>query len=330
LYSLAALVRSQLRDPSLNVSAAEGSRELRISEQLATIDPQSRRNSSGILLPPRAEVKMTGLGSTALAAESVIVSDILRPETCLTRLGARRLELPIGYGSRRSISPSRVTAGWINYELQESESTREIQFGSSSVTPREMSVVIDVSRAFLRYAVESESMLQLVMRSALESEQERVQIVGSGVGAEPWGVLRAAQAGVIATQPGGLTYGNLLVALQSRVSAGARLRRCGWLFSAEDFAYVSALQRDSGGAPALESASGAWSLAGLRAEFSEALPAGHAICGDFSTMAIVFLGTEEMLVNPYSKVQQQTTIISLHQTLDTCIDRPSFLAVVEP
>ena len=65
-------------------------------------------------------------------------------------------------------------------------------------------------------------------------------------------------------------------------------------------------------------------------EFSEWLPSGHAIAGEFSQMALVFLGSEQLLVNPYSKAQQQTTIISLYSTFDTCIDRPSFLGVIRP
>lgn len=328
-WSFAAAVRSKLTDRELAIGANEGSHELRISEQLATIDPQSKRHSGSIVLPPRAEI-LSGLAPASLSSERVVVADILRPETCLSRLGARRLELPIGYGGQRSISPSRVTAGWVNHSLGETGSTREIQFGSSSVSPRECSLVIDVKRRFLSSAVEAETMLQDVMRSAMESEQERVQILGSGNGTEPWGVLRAAQAGAIASTSGSITYSRCLEALQGRIDAGARLRRCGFLFSAADFEDLAAMER-TGGHPAItESAGGGWSLAGCGAEFSEFLPTGHVILGEFSQMALVFLGSEELLVNPYSKAQQQTTIISIYSTMDTCIDRPSFLGVIEP
>lgn len=288
-WSFAAAVRSKLTDRELGISPGEGSHELRVSEQLATIDPQSKRHSGSIVMPARAEI-LSGLAPASLSSEKVVVADVLRPENALTRLGARRLELPIGYGGQRSISPSRVIAGWVNHSLGETESTREIQFGSSNVTPRECSVVIDVTRRFLRDAVEAEDMLQSVMRSAMESEQERVQIVGSGSSVEPWGVLRAAQAGAIATTSGAITYSRCLEALQARIDAGARLRRCGWLFSSADFEDVIQLNREesSNGFPALETsgrnAGDGWSLAGRPVEFSEYLPTGHVILGEFSQM----------------------------------------------
>ncbi|MCP9824500.1 phage major capsid protein [Synechococcus sp. EJ6-Ellesmere] len=321
---MAALVRSQLRDPELRVTPGEGSRELKVAEQLAAANP-SVRKSGALMLPPRAAVV-----PTALATDGVMLAEILRPETALTRLGARRLELPIGWGGSRSVSPSRVTAGWTNYMLAETEETREIQFGSSNVTPRECSITTEVTRRFLADAVSAEEMLQAVMRSAMESEQERVQIVGSGSGTQPLGILRAAQAGAIATSSGPLTYASLTAALQGRLDAGARLSRCGFLLPQADFDDLAALER-TGGHPALvERPDGGHTLAGRPVEFSEWLPSGHAVAGEFSQCALVFMGAEQLLVNPYSRIQQQITTISLYSTFDACIDRPSLLAVVMP
>jgi HK97 family phage major capsid protein len=266
----------------------------------------------------------------ALVADSLTVEDVVRPETVLSRLGARRVELGLQYGGKRTVTPSRVTAGWTDHSTGEVEGIREIAFGSSSASPRECNVVIDVTRRFLKDAQAAESLLQNVMQEACESEAERVQVAGTGNGAEPLGILPIALAGGIASTAGSVTYARLLECLQGRVDAGARLRRCGWLFSAADFEDSMALEM-TGGFPAISgNAADGWSLAGRPVEWSDFLPTGHVICGEFNTCEIVYQGAPQLLVNPYSRAQQQITQISLYDTFDTSISRPNLLGVIIP
>lgn len=334
-WSFAAVVRSGLRDPDLRVLPGEGARELAISSTLQASIPETRRHSGAIVMPVRAEALTgTAIGTFrpdgTLANTLTTVESVIRPETCLARLGARRTNLGEGYGGKRSVSPSRVTAQWVDPMLGEATVSREISFGSSSASPRECSVVIDVTRKFLREATEAEAMLQDVMSEASESETERVQIAGSGNGIEPLGILTAANAGAIATAAGAITYAKLLEVLQERLDAGARLRRCGFLLSQADFEDVAALER-TGGHPALiEGPDGSWTLAGRPVEFSPWVPSGHAIVGEFAQVELVYMGLPQLLVNPYTRAQQQVSQISVFDTFDTSISRPSLLAVIEP
>lgn len=327
-------MRSSLTDRTLDVPKDEGARELAISRTLQASIPASARRSGAVAVPPRAELLAgitTGSFSQggALVSEAITVGDVLRPETVLTRLGARRTELPEGFGGRRLVSPSRVTAGWVNPDLGESTSSRTITFGSSTALPREGHVRVDVTRAFLRDAEQAETLLQEVMREAHESEAERVQIVGSGTNSEPAGILASASAGDVPSASGVLDYAGLTGALQAALDSGARLRQTGFLLPLADHEDLLRLER-AGGYPSLSEGSDGWRLAGRPAEFSDWLPSGYAICGEFGQLQVVYQGIPQIMTNPYSRTAQQITEISIFDVYDVAIGRPNLLRVITP
>lgn len=323
-YSFAAVVRSQLRDRQLDVSPTEGQKERRLSDTLAATIPAAARKSGAFVLPPRAELLP---GQSNLAATTLSVEQVIRPETVLSRLGARRVELGTGYGGRRLVSPSRVSVGWVNPETLESTTSRTIAFGESAIKPREGSVRVDVTRSFLRNATEAEKMLRDVLAEAHESEAERVQIAGSGDGMEPMGILAAADAGAVPSAAGSITYAGLTGALQLALDAGARLRASGYLLSLADFEAASALER-AGGHPALVETMDGHRLGGRPVEFSPWLPTGFAICGEFAQLGIYYQGLPQLLVNPYTRAAHQVTEISVFDTYDVAIVKPGLLRVI--
>lgn len=323
-FNLAAAIRSQLRDPSLSVLPGEADRELKASKLLESQIPAAQRHSGALVLPPKAT--LTG---APVSGQPVTLEQVVRPEQALSRLGAGRYELGIGYSARRLVSPSRVAVGWVNTDTGEAEVVRTVTFGETGIRPREGSIRIDVTRSFLKNATEANEMLRDVMSEAHESEAERVQIAGSGNGMEPMGILAAAEAGAVPSAAGSISYAGLTAALQLALDAGARLRQCGILLSQADWGAAVALER-TGGHPALvEGPDGYW-LARRPVEFSPWLPSGHAVIGEFAQVGIYYQGLPQLLVNPYTRAAQQITEITVFDTYDVGVKKPNLLRVITP
>jgi HK97 family phage major capsid protein len=337
-YSLAGLIRSRLRDPSLAITADEGQNELRISDAILAKVPEHLRGPAGALaLPYQKPQAAIGQdvndfrGGGALSPTRLDLADVLRPELSLQRLGARRIELQDGWAGRTSVAASRVTAGWSDPTTGATVPATEFSLATANARPRELSVEIELSRLLLKQGPRTEGLVRELFRTAIEAEHERATVSGTGNNGQPLGLTALGECGVLQRQPvaGSLpTYQELTGGLQRALDSGAHLRRSGFLLPLADNDDLLLLERRPGTPALVERPDGGWLLAGRPAEFSPFVPSGKAIAGEFAELEITYQGAPMLLVNPYTKANQSITRLSIFDYMDSVVRRPQLLTLI--
>ena len=333
-YSLAALIRSRLTDPSLDIRPDEGQHEKRVSDAIRASIREPHRSPNFYLpiegLRPQAGVTTgTWRGGGALTARRLDLGEVLRPELALQRLGARRIDLEAGWSGRATVSPAKLTAGWSDPATGVMQPATEMNLSLTSARTREVTVEVECSRLLLKQT-NAEALVRELFAAACEEEYERAAIDGSGRDGQPMGLTAVAEVGVMQNQPvaGSLpSYGELVGGLQLALDAGARLRRCGFLLSQADHDALVALERP-GGHPALVEGVDGWSLAGRPCEFSAFVPSGQAFAGEFGECELVWQSVPTLLINPYTKSNQSIIKISIFDLFDFVIRRPQFITAI--
>jgi HK97 family phage major capsid protein len=332
-FSIAALVRSRLRDASLNISPDEGAAEQRISEAIQARLPERLRGPAGALALPYAAGQTTSTigGGGALSPNLADLGAVLRPELALERLGARRVELPDGMASRSTATTSKITSSWINPSTGENPPVAEFTVGSSTAHPRELVTELDVSRLLLKVTPRAEALLRELFAAATEQAHEQATIAGSGSNGQPMGLVVAGEAGVLQQQPtaGSLpTFDELAGGLQLALDSGAHVRRSAFLLPTADHDELLLLERRPGIPALVERPDGGWSLAGRPCEFSPFLPSGKAIAGEFAEVEVVYQGAPNLQINPYTKTHQGITRLSIFDYMDSVVRRPQLLTLI--
>jgi len=326
-FSFAALVRSQLRDPLIELAPDEGLRERRMIDAATALVPKQYRRD-GLMLPMAATAAPLLQNPAASEIERVV-----RPETVLEALGAQRRTLPQGWDSRASVVPTRVASGWSDPTTGVETLTSETVLGASFAKPREVSAHVEMSRRLLRSGREAEALLRDAISEAVGSEIERASIAGSGKQGQPLGlafVHETGASGATAMAGATATYAETLGALQAVIDNGARLRRCAFLLPDADAEGYLAAAGASGEPMLREAGDGFYTLAGRPAAFSPFLPSGYLIAGEFGQVRMTWQGAPFVMVNPYTQAHKGITKLSIYDCFDCTVARPSFLHTLTP
>lgn len=325
-YSLLAAARSFLRDPSLGISADEADRERRISRDLEGIQPREVKDRGGLLLPPQALVPIraanTGSLSTggALVGSRAVLAEAVAAETCLGQLGARFAQVTGGPERSLVTLPAKATAFWVAegvgpVQTWESDLVDSVtDLGYSDVCSR-----VDVTRRLLRQAPGVEDELRRLLRAGLAESIESGVIAGTG-GTEPVGLADDRSGVSAATWSGAVpTALEAAQAVQGiATGGGVTPQLVSWLLSAEDYAALV------NGGIAKEILPAVFTVAGRPALFTNFLPQGTAIVGDFSQIYVTLFGSTALLVNPYLD-DFQVSRISTFQAVGTAVARTDLL-----
>lgn len=327
-FSFASLVRSQLRDPAIELQPGEGERERRACEALRAALPEAHRRRSGLPVPMAA----TSAPLLQNPAPSVVES-VLRPTLVLERLGAQRAEVGPGLDGRAQIAPTTVSAGWSDPSTGEEHTSSEFSLGASNVRPRELSAHVSMPRRLLRGGQQVERLLRELLAEATGSEYERAAIAGSGKNGQPLGIARLHETGASGSTPmagGTATYAEATAALQLAIDGGARLSRCGFLLPDSDFEQYAQTAGPQGQPMLLPGTDGTYLLAGRTAAFSPFLPAGYLIAGEFGQVRLTWQGDPWLLSNPYTQAHKGITKISIYDCFDVTVARPRLLHALIP
>lgn len=336
-YSLAALIRSRLTDPSLDIRPDEGQHEKRVSDAIRAAIPEQHRSPNFYLpmgeeLRPQAGITTgTWRGGGALTARRLDLGEVLRPVLSLQALGARRIDLADGWSGRASTQAAKVSSGWADPTTGETFNTTTMALALTSARPREVTATVEASRLMLKQTDRAEGLVRELIGLATLEEGERASVAGSGKAGQPLGLLEVGRIGVLQRQPvaGAMpTWAELTAGMQRALNApGCRLRSTGWLLPQADWDDYASLQRP-GGNPALVEGPEGWTMAGRPVEFSEHLPSGRAIAGAFDECEMTYQGIPQLLVNPYTKANQSVIRISVFDYMDFTVRRPQFLCLI--
>lgn len=221
-YDFGALVRG-LVDPG----SGSGGLEFEVGQELAH---RGGKKPSGVIVPfevfSRGLTVGTGGGSTGskLVATNLLSNqfiDLLRPVSIVATLGATALT-----GLQGNVAIPRQTGGATHYWVPESGAPSESQAGFDQVpmTPKTLAAYSDISRRMvLQSSVDIGAFVMSDLRASLAQELDRAVLNGSGVGAEPSGILNNNAIATVALGDNGaaLTWADLIGLWTTVASANA-------------------------------------------------------------------------------------------------------------
>ena len=256
------------------------------------------------------------LKPTDLYAEGFI--DILRKMTHVLNLGATQLN-----DLRGSVMIPSQTGSGTAYWVTEGNPITEsgMTFGQVSLDPKTVGGWIDYTRKLmLQGSPDIESLVRRDLAGIISVELDRVAINGSGVGAEPLGVLNTSGIGSVAIgdNGGAPTWSHMLQLEEALSTANADVGSIGYLTNPKvrrKLKETTKVASDAGAGFVWESAlgdeAGFGRINGYRAASSNNAPGNlvkgtsGAVCssivmGNWADLVIGQWGALDLLVDPYS------------------------------
>jgi HK97 family phage major capsid protein len=323
------MVRSQLRDPSLNIAPDEGQAELRKAHTLAASQPSGLPLRGHTIpwaaLAPRADVTTRNGGPQSLRS---IVLDVMAAETVLGQLGVRFQPLGSGDYNVADLAQS-VTAGFVQGEGGQLDPwTGDMVASTASFDWCDIAARVDVSRRLLRQAPGIEERLRELLRNGITEAMEGGVLAGSGT-YEPMGLLDPRWGCAVETWAAGVpTHAEAAATLKARAEAlKQKVDRFAWLASTADFDdYLAADGRSAGEPLVRELDGGGFQLVGRPLVFTNYLPTGKTICGAFDRLVVGLYGQPQLTVNPYLN-DYSISRLSLFQGCGSVVGSPAAFAI---
>ena len=290
-----------------------------------------------IAFEARALDKAAGAGAIATDLQTGSFIDMLRSKTVLQTLGARFLTGLVG-----DLAIPKQTGGATAYWLNEGSSPTGSAptIGQVALTPRTVGAYVDLTRKFiLQSSISAEQFVRQDLALVLAGAIDKAAINGSGVGAEPLGLLQMSGVPTlpIGTNGGALTFANA-VALESIIAAANA--------DADTMAYLTN-PKVRGAAKVTAKAVGIpemfWdedSINGYRAVCSNLMPStltkgtgtalSAAIFGNWADLIVGFWSAVDITVDPYSLSTSGGVRIVALQDVDVAVRHPeSFAKIVD-
>lgn len=333
-FSLTALVRQQLgqRDPDLRVKADEGQAEASLCRRLADAQQGFGLALPAFALAPRPRAIDTGSGPSGgfLVSERLTVAELLEGETTAGRLGVQFLNYGRGRGEMKTVAlPATAQSFWVPEGVGPAANSDVSIDAVTSMGWHDAAAKITITRRLMKQAPGVETQLRSLLRAGLAELVDAALFTGSG-GIEPVGLVNDADV------PSSALSGSLVSwAEASEIVAGliadrsTDLPRLRWCVSAADYEGLMAAEGRTATDPLITvSPDGTHRLGSVAVEFSSAIPAGTAICGDWRWAVIGAYGLPELRVNPYlSEVDFSLFRLTLHQSVGLAAIRPDRFVV---
>ncbi|QOX78739.1 phage major capsid protein [Trichlorobacter lovleyi] len=310
--------------------------EYEIHQDIAKRLPQNYQAKGGILMPMRVQNTALTTGGSGTGSEVVFTEygeliDILRKVSVLTRMGAKTLTDLRGPITFPKLTGSH-TAHWVGENPGSDVGGSNVTFGTMTMSPKTLQATGAVSRQLLVQStpdVEGIVRTDIGMVHALAWDQSGIH--ADGTANDPTGIYAAA--GINAVAMGGVpTFGKL-------VDMETEINKDNALISNMGFVTTSGMAGKM--RQTLESATAGarwiWDgnamegiMAGYKAMSSNQIKANlgtgtdeHGlILGNWADMLIGMWAGIELLVDPYTLVQQGLIQITSFQMVDIGIRRP--------
>lgn len=244
--------------------------------------------------------------------------DLLRNATQVLNLGATELKDLRGDVTIPSKTGSG-TAYWVTEGNAPAESG--VSFGQVTMSPKTVGGWIDYTRKLMIQASpDIETLVRADLAGIIAVEMDRVAINGSGVGAEPLGVLNTTGVGAVAigANGGAPTWSHMLQLEEALATANADIGRVGYITNAKvrrKLKETTKVPSDAGAGFIWETATGEepgfGRVNGYRAAISNNAPSdltkgtSNGVCSaiimaNWADLIIGGWGALDLLVDPYS------------------------------
>lgn len=282
------VLRAQMEGRSVTGAAAEYSQEA---------ERRTGRKAQGVFVPMNAlEQRVNTTGTAGQIVPTThrpdLYIDALREQLQARRLGVRVLPNLSGNLSIPKYG-SGLTTGWVAENTAVPDGT--MAFESVGLTPKHVGGKTEMSRQLIQQSSpEIEQLVRADLSFLIAKQIDRAIIAGSGVGAEPLGVLNlpGIQTGSLAT----LSWPALLAFAQKledmEIQGGT------WLTSATVKTKLSATLKEAG-LPGYLLEGGR--MADRPLVVSRAMPADTIVFGDWSQVLLGVWSELDLLVNPFSE-----------------------------
>ena len=270
--------------------------------------------------------------------------DVLRNASHVMSLGAQEL-----LGLRGDVTVPKKTESSSAYWVTEGESPdqSDMTLGQVALSPNTVAGFTSYSRKLmLQSSPDIETLIRLDLAAALAVEVDRATINGSGVGAEPLGVLNSAGVASVAigTNGGALTWDHVLDLEQALAASNADAGSLAYLATTQVRRKLKGTLKvpsDAGAGFiwAAGSAPGEGSVNGYRALATNNVPSdltkgtgiglSAMIFGNWADVLIGHWGALQIIADPYSLSTSGTVRVTAMLDVDIALRRPASFAVVK-
>jgi HK97 family phage major capsid protein len=259
--------------------------------------------------PRRSDAKLlAGRGLTAgsssaagnLAITSAVagVAAAIRPRLVLEQAGAIRQEVS-GQVDAVALEWSGGSGAWVNESVDVPTPALSLTGGAS--LPKTAGCFIEISRRLLLQAEAVEQVVAAELARLVAGTVEGGLINGSGVGAEPLGLLLTPGATAVSFAAATPTYAELVEMVEAYFDNDGDPDAAAWLMSPVDFTDLLTVTQAAGtGQYAAQLVGGSRYVLGIRAYLSNHVPAGQVILCDPRNLLITYWRAPLLIVNPYA------------------------------
>lgn len=252
--------------------------------------------------------------------------ELLRNKMLVKQMGARVMS-----GLKGEVAIPKQTGGATTYWVGEGQSPLHSQqtFGQVTLTPRSVAAFTDFTRKLvLQSSPDIETLVRNDLATVIALELDRVAIAGSGLAAEPPGILATAGTGKIAINvedPDNENYLNWgkIVDLETAIAAkNADIATLGYLCNAGMRGLLKQMEKAEHTAQFIwenSSEPGFGMLNGYRVGTTNQMPASTIIFGNFADLIIGQWGVMDVLVDPYTLGTSGGIRIRIMQDVDVAV-----------
>jgi HK97 family phage major capsid protein len=258
--------------------------------------------------------------------------ELLRNKMLVRQMGAKVMS-----GLSGDIAIPKQTGGASTFWVSEGRSPEHSQqaFGQVTLSPKSIAAYTDFTRKLvLQASPDIENLVRNDLATVIALEIDRAAINGSGIGAEPLGIMNTAGiASVIFADNNAINW-TKIVDLESKIAAkNADIGSLGYLCNAAMRGVLKSTEKSQNTAEYLWESRGAdpgfGYLNGYRVGTTNQMPADTMLFGNFSDLIIGQWGVLDVLVDPYTLGTSGGIRIRVMQDVDVAIRHAESFAVLK-
>lgn len=322
-YSILKVIKAQVEHRSLDGIERE------LSDEIAT---RANKSPEGIYVPHEIALQTrdltttTGSGAVGTVTTQTFI-EMLRARTLVNTLGARVMGGLVGDLSIPK-QTGGATAYWVSEGNAPTESNQTV--GQVGLAPSTVGAFSDMSRKFIKQSsFDAEAFVRADLAAVIARALDTAVFNGSGVGAEPLGILQNADVATVAidTNGGAPTFGKIVELETTVAAADADLGSLAYVTNAKGRGVLKTTTKETGEPVYL------WrddnTLNGYRAYATNLLPSdltkgtgedlSPLLYGNWGDVIIGMWGGLDLLVDPYTGGTAGNVRVIVHQDVDVAL-----------
>ena len=259
----------------------------------------------------------------ATALRSDLLVEVLKNDLVLGRLGATIIT-----GLRDNITIPKITSTLTAYSIAENAAATKsyLTLGQLTATPKNISAYSEYGRqVFAQSSIGIDTLLMKELTDVLNLKIDYLGLNGSGSSYEPTGLLNADN--ISAPSLATLDWANILGVKKTLKKANSFKANMKWAGSADVEALLMATPKVEAQPIYLMDEQGR--MAGHNSEISNQIPDADLLFGDWPELYLLFWGTREILVNPYSQGSAGMVELNIFDLFDVLVRQSAAFSIAD-